>query len=72
MDFRALWLAVCVSTLSAAPNPEEIVRKSVEAIQSDWAQSPEILLPGARCGEQAALYADGEDVPGAHDRRLAL
>lgn len=40
MDFRILLLAVSVSTLSAAPNPEEIIRKSVEAIQSDWAQTP--------------------------------
>ncbi len=40
MDFRALMLAVSVSTLSAAPNPEEIIRKSVEAIKSDWAQTP--------------------------------
>jgi hypothetical protein len=40
MDYRALLLAVSVSALSAAPNPEEIVRKSVEAIKSDWAQTP--------------------------------
>src|SRR5580698_5771706 len=40
MDFRAMLLALSVSALSAAPNPEEIVRKSVEAIKSDWAQTP--------------------------------
>ncbi len=40
MDFRALLLAVSVSALSAAPDTEEIIRKSVEAIQSDWAQTP--------------------------------
>jgi hypothetical protein len=40
MDFRVLLLAVNVSALNAAPNPEEIVRKSVEAIQADWAQTP--------------------------------
>src|SRR3984885_13810781 len=40
MDLRALLLVVAVSTLTAAPNPEEIVRKSVEAIKSDWAQTP--------------------------------
>jgi hypothetical protein len=40
MDCRALLLAVSVSALSASPNPEEIVRKSVEAIKSDWAQTP--------------------------------
>jgi hypothetical protein len=40
MDFRALLLAVSVSALSAASHPDEIIRKSVEAIQSDWAQTP--------------------------------
>ncbi len=40
MDFRALLLALSVSALSAAPNPDEIIRKSVEAIKSDWAQTP--------------------------------
>jgi hypothetical protein len=40
MDVRALLMAVSVSMLSAATNPEEIVRKSVEAIKSDWAQTP--------------------------------
>src|ERR1700733_2148972 len=40
MDLRALLLVVAVSTLTAAPNPEEIVRKSVEAIKFDWAQTP--------------------------------
>ena len=40
MDFRALLLAVSLSTLSAATNPEEIIRKSVEAIKFDWAQTP--------------------------------
>ena len=40
MDLRALLLVTAVSTLTAAPNPEEIVRKSVEAIKSDWAQTP--------------------------------
>jgi len=39
MDSSALWLAVAVSTLTAAPNPQEIVSKSVEAIQTDWAQT---------------------------------
>src|SRR5580700_6442131 len=40
MYVRACLLAVAVSTLSAAPNPEDIIRKSVEAIQFDWAQTP--------------------------------
>jgi hypothetical protein len=39
MDFRALWLVIAVSALSAAPNPEEIARKSIVAIKSDWAQT---------------------------------
>jgi hypothetical protein len=40
MDVRACLLAVAVSTLHAAPNPEDIIRKSVQVIQSDWAQTP--------------------------------
>ena len=40
MDFRAFFLAAVVAALHAAPNPDEIVRKSVEAIQADWAQTP--------------------------------
>ncbi len=40
MHFRVLLLVVAVSALKAAPNPNEIVRKSVEAIQFDWAQAP--------------------------------
>src|SRR5580700_3387480 len=42
MDSRALLLVITVSTLTAAapPNPQEIVRKSVEAIKFDWAQTP--------------------------------
>src|ERR1700679_1400707 len=40
MYVRTCLLAMAVSTLSAAPNPEDIIRKSVAAIQSDWAQTP--------------------------------
>lgn len=40
MDFRAFLFAAAVSTLTAAPNPEEIVRTSVEAIRADWEQAP--------------------------------
>jgi hypothetical protein len=39
MDVRACLLAVAFTTLSAAPNPEDIMRKSVEMIQLDWAQT---------------------------------
>lgn len=40
---RTLWLAVAAAiTLRAAsaPNPDEIVRKSVDAIRADWAEAP--------------------------------
>lgn len=40
---RAVVLAVAVTAIAwagGAPNPEEIVRKSVDATKSDWAQSP--------------------------------
>jgi len=40
MDSRALLVAATVSALYAVPNPQEIVRKSVDAIKSDWAQAP--------------------------------
>jgi hypothetical protein len=40
MDFRALLLVLALSSASAAPNPDEIIRKSVEAMKSDWAQTP--------------------------------
>jgi len=40
MDVRASLLTVVVFTLNAAPNPEDIIRKSVATIQSDWAQTP--------------------------------
>jgi hypothetical protein len=40
MDFRALLLVLALSSASAAPNPDEIIRKSVEAMKSDWAQNP--------------------------------
>ncbi len=39
MDSRVFLLAVAVSTLSAAPNAQEIVSKSVDAIKADWAQT---------------------------------
>ena len=40
MDLRVSWLLMAaVSVSGAAPIPEEIVRKSVDAIQSDWAQA---------------------------------
>jgi hypothetical protein len=39
MNFRILLLAVAMSGVNGAPNPDEIIRKSVEAIQSDWAQT---------------------------------
>jgi len=38
---RVLLLAVAVSLVGAStPDPDQIVRRSVEAIQSDWAQAP--------------------------------
>lgn len=40
MDSRFFLLAMAACTLSAAPDPQEIVRKSVDAIQWDWAQAP--------------------------------
>src|SRR5580704_15419147 len=40
MYVRACLLAVAVSTLNGAPNSEDLIRKSVEAIKSDWAQTP--------------------------------
>jgi hypothetical protein len=40
MDCRVLLLALAVSSAGAAPNPDEIIRKSVEAMKSDWAQIP--------------------------------
>jgi hypothetical protein len=40
MNVRACLLAVAVFTLHAAPNPEDIIRKSVATIQFDWAQTP--------------------------------
>lgn len=39
MHSRALLLALAVSALSAAPNPQEIIRKSVAATKWDWAQT---------------------------------
>src|SRR5271154_5536154 len=40
MDVRILLLALAVSACcSATPDPEEIVRRSVDAIQSDWEQA---------------------------------
>jgi hypothetical protein len=39
MRSRAFLLALAVSTLSAAPNAQEIVSKSVDAIKADWAQT---------------------------------
>jgi hypothetical protein len=39
--YRALLLALAVSMLGAVtPDPDQIVRRSVEAVQSDWAQAP--------------------------------
>jgi hypothetical protein len=39
MRSRVFLLPVAVSILSAAPNAQEIVSKSVEAIKADWAQT---------------------------------
>lgn len=43
MDSRVLFVALAAAAVgiaNAAPNPEEIVRKSVDAIKSDWAEAP--------------------------------
>ena len=40
MDFRTILMALAASALSAAPNPDQIIRNSVEAMKSDWAQAP--------------------------------
>jgi hypothetical protein len=40
MDFRTFLIALAASALSAAPNPDQIIRNSVEAMKSDWAQAP--------------------------------
>jgi hypothetical protein len=40
MDFRTFFMALAASALSAAPNPDQIIRNSVEAMKSDWAQAP--------------------------------
>ncbi len=40
MDIRVLFLAVTLSTLNAAPNSNEIVRKSVDAMKFNWAEAP--------------------------------
>jgi hypothetical protein len=39
MDFRTFFIALAASALSAAPNPDQIIRNSVEAMKSDWAQA---------------------------------
>src|SRR5580698_9294122 len=40
MDFRTFLMALAASALSAAPNPDQIIRNSVEVMKSDWAQAP--------------------------------
>jgi len=72
--YRALLLGIAAvgSAGAATPDPDQIVRKSVEAIQSDWAQAPKFSYLERDVEKQGPFSSHRQDLSCADDRRISL